>query len=160
MLKLIQTQYGQFDLALINSLEDQAVAVTKTVVYGVLFTDTRAPDGRVPDPYDQRGWWQNPQAGSGLWYVRRQARSESAKRETVQLAQRALEAYEGMRDIVVTDLTESGNVSSVEIDIRGYYYETPFSVVLTDELFPVLESAMPAPDTEVWTEPWTEPWIN
>ncbi|MGV3581915.1 MAG: phage GP46 family protein [Methylophilus sp.] len=136
MIKLIQTKYGQFDLAMQDEATPVALQVAKTIVYATLFTDQRAANGRVADPLDQRGWWYDPAMGVGIWYVRRQALSAAARRETIVMIDTALRDYEGMFDVVVTDLSSAGNVSSVEIDITGSYYGTQFHVVISDDLIP------------------------
>lgn len=129
MLKLVQTNWGQFDLALIDE-EPTDVVDMKTIIYAILFTDQQAPQGRVADPHDQRGWWFAPDDGSGLWYLRRQSLSAAARLETINMVKAALEVELGMSNVEVSDATAAGNVSSVELEVSGIYYGTSFHLVI------------------------------
>lgn len=129
MLKLVQTNWGQFDLALIDE-EPTDVVDMKTILYAILFTDQQAPQGRVADLHDQRGWWFAPDDGSGLWYLRRQSLSAAARLETINMVKAALEAELGMSNVEVSDVTPAGNVSSVELEVSGIYYGTSFYLVI------------------------------
>ena len=85
MLKLVQIDNGVFDLAFDDpALQDENAAV-QTLIYASLFTDQIAPAERVADPFDQRGWWHDPARGTGLWYVRRQALSDKARAEALNM---------------------------------------------------------------------------
>lgn len=125
MLKLVQIDNGVFDLAPEDpnaTVEDAAQAALETLVYATLFTDQIAPAGRVADPFDQRGWWHDPNRGTGLWYVRWQALSDKARREALNMVKRALEAKTtSFTGITVTDITPAGNVSSVMLEIAGQH---------------------------------------
>ncbi|MDR2012387.1 MAG: phage GP46 family protein, partial [Rhodanobacter sp.] len=88
MLKLIQTAPGEFDLAPDDPADD--VSAAATLIYATLFTDAQAPLRRVGDAWDRRGWYNNPQAGSGLWHVRRQPLNAAARLEAIALIERAL----------------------------------------------------------------------
>lgn len=129
MLKLIQIDNGVFDLAFDDpALQDEQAAL-ETLVYATLFTDQIAPVGRVADPYDQRGWWYDPQRGTGLWYVRRQALGSKARQEAINMITRALAAKEpALSDINITDITQAGNVSSVILNISGVHNGRKFNL--------------------------------
>lgn len=132
MLKLVQIDNGVFDLAPEdpNATEDEAAqAAVETLVYAVLFTDQIAPEGRVADPFDQRGWWHDKDRGTGLWYVRRQALGSKARQEAINMVQRALEAKsEALADILITDVTKAGSVSSVILNISGVHNGRKFNL--------------------------------
>lgn len=120
MLRLIQTAPGTFDLA--YSTLDTTNDALQTIIYAALFTDQLAISGRVDDPYDQRGWYFDPQAGSGWWYVRRQALSDNARRDALNMAKNALEsASDLLTNIEVTEVQEAGNISRVVLQITGLY---------------------------------------
>lgn len=123
MLKLVQIDNGVFDLAPEdpNATEAEAAqAAAETLVYATLFTDQIAPEGRVADPFDQRGWWHDETRGVGLWYVRRQALGDKARNESLNMIKRALEAKSNaLSDITITDTTDARNVSSVILQISG-----------------------------------------
>lgn len=156
MLKLIQYEWGQFDIALVTPTEDALNAEIKTIVYAALFTDQRAAEGRVEDPFDQRGWFYDPARGSGLWYVRRQALSQGARVETANMVRRAIEQMDGMTEVVVDQAAASalGNISRVELEIGGRYHGRRFVVSGLDP------NAVSMSGISVWTEPWDEPWSD
>lgn len=157
MLKLIQTAYGQFDLALMEPKENISLAKAKTVVYATLFSDQIAPADRVEDPDDRRGWWQAPQDGTGIWYVRRQALTESAKRETIRMIREALRTTEGMADVVVTDITPQGNVSLLLLEISGVYDGVEWKTVFKSGLIPIGQ----APEgSSMWDVQWDIEWAD
>jgi len=125
MLKLVQLDNGVFDLAPEdqNATEDEAAqAAAETLVYAILFTDQIAPEDRVADSFDQRGWWHDETRGVGLWYVRRQALGDKARNESLNMIKRALEdKSNALTDITVTDTTDARNVSSVILQITGQH---------------------------------------
>lgn len=130
MLKLVQVNAGVFDLAFDDpALNDVDAAVT-TLIYGVLFTDAEAPVDHIQDRFDRRGWWSNPQAGSGLWHVRRQPLGSAARSETLAMIANALSKSSlGLTGVQVTELTGSaGNVSSVFIQVIGQHNGRQFIV--------------------------------
>lgn len=126
MLKLIQIDNSVFDLVFDEaSVDDEAI---HTVLYAVLFTDAEAPGSRVPDQFDRRGWWAEPEAGTGLWHVRRQSLSQSARREAVFMIEQALLDH-GVTAVSVTeDPVVSGNVSGVFLRISGLHNGRQFNV--------------------------------
>lgn len=132
MLKLVQINNGVFDLAPEdpNATEDEAAqAAAETLVYAVLYTDQIAPEGRVGNPFDQRGWWYDETRGTGLWYVRWQALSDKARREALNMIKRALEdKSNALSDIAVTDITDARNVSSVMLEISGKHNGRQFII--------------------------------
>ncbi|MDD2722237.1 MAG: phage GP46 family protein [Gallionella sp.] len=128
MLKLVQMDNGVFDLAFDDpALNDDAAAV-ETLVYAVLFSDAEAPVARVADRYDRRGWWAAPQAGSGLWHVRRQPLGSAARRETLTIIRDALTRH-GLSQVQITETSPvAGSVSSVLLNITGLHNGRQFVV--------------------------------
>lgn len=120
MLKLIQVDNGVFDLVFDDPALADVDAAVATLVYAVLFTDAEAPSGRVQDRFDRRGWWADTQAGSGIWYVRRQPLGSPARREALAMVKTALMSHsDALADVSVTERVVPGNVSSVFLDISG-----------------------------------------
>jgi phage gp46-like protein len=132
MLKLIQTAPCQFDLMPDDPAEDDANSAAATLVYAALFTDQEAPKKRVTEAWDRRGWYKNPQAGSGLWHVRRQPLNADARLEAVALIERALtRAAPALQDITVREISPSdpaGNISSLYVEVAGQHYGRKFLV--------------------------------
>jgi phage gp46-like protein len=132
MLKLVQTDWGRFDLAFDDPANDDAAAAVATLIYAVLFTDAVAPASREPDAYLRRGWWADPAAGSGLWHVRRQALSSAARREAIAMVQTALmtraPALTGVEVNERTVTESAGNISSVQIEVSGFHNRRKFIV--------------------------------
>jgi hypothetical protein len=131
MLNLVQTKHGVFDLAIADPKATDAQAMAATVIYAALFTDSRASDVWVADDFDKRGWWDNPDAGSGLWYVRRQALSGAARAEAIEMVRLALATKTtSLTDVVVTDVTSAtntaGSVSAVHVEITGKHNGVEF----------------------------------
>ena len=128
MLKLVQTDNGVFDLQFDDSALADDNAAIQTLVFAVLFTDQEAPENRVSDRYERRGWWANPQAGTGIWHVRRQPLSQSARREAIFMVQQALLEH-GLIDVVVAeDPLVAGNVSGVFLRISGLHNGRTFNM--------------------------------
>ena len=63
MLRLVQIDNGQFDLDFADPAAADNIDEVETIIYAALFTDQEAPDDRVADQYDRRGWWAGPAAG-------------------------------------------------------------------------------------------------
>lgn len=127
MLRLVQTDWGCFDLAIADP-DDDAVA---TVVYALLLTDAEAPPQREPDGYLRRGWWADPTAGTGLWHVRRQALNAAARREALAMVERALaDRAPGLTGIAVREVitAREGSVSRVQIEVSGAHNGRQFVV--------------------------------
>jgi phage gp46-like protein len=123
MIKLVQTRPCEFDLVFDDpAMADEAAAIA-TVVYAVLFTDQEAPDSRVSDPWDRRGWYNDPQAGSGLWHVRRQPLTAAARQEAVSMVETALRARDPAISGLLVEAVDSpdpaSDVSSVHLSISG-----------------------------------------
>ncbi len=125
MLKLVQTNNGVFDLAFDDPALNDTDAKVATLIYAALFTDQEAPEGRVVDRYERRGWWNDPQAGTGLWYVRRQPLSSAARREALDMVRDALTAREAaLQQVEVEEIEHpgsSGSVSSVFLRFSGFH---------------------------------------
>lgn len=132
MLKLVQTEWGQFDLAFNDPVINDADAAVATLVYGVLFTDAEAPDSREPDRYQRRGYWGDSMAGTGLWHVRRQPLNSAARREALTMIQTALmQQAPALSGVEVNETTLSdpaGNISSVFIEVSGFHNGRKFLV--------------------------------
>lgn len=132
MLKLVQTDWGCFDLDFDDPANDDADAAVATLVYGVLFTDAQAPASREPDAYHRRGWWADAEAGSGLWHVRRQALGSDARREAIAMVQRALQQHAPALSAVdvqeVVSPAVAGNISSVVLEVTGFHNGRKFVV--------------------------------
>ncbi len=135
MLNLVRKEIdGQqvFDVEFMatSELVDASTAAAATLVYATLFTDARAPDGRAAD--GARGWWDNPDAGCGLWYVRRQALGSAARAEAVDVVRDALLALApALSDVRVVDVTPAGTVSVVSLEVSGQHNGQSFSIGLT-----------------------------
>lgn len=132
MLKLVQTDWGQFDLAFDDPADDDADAAVATVVYTTLFTDAEAPVSREPDTYRRRGWWADAQAGSGLWHVRRQPLGSAARLESLAMVRQALaKADPALTDVVVDETSgpaSAGSVSSMFLSVTGFHNGRKFLV--------------------------------
>lgn len=132
MLKLVQTDWGMFDLAIDDPAADDADAAVATVIYATLFTDAEAPASREPDSFQRRGWWADPQAGSGLWHVRRQPLGSAARLESLEMVRQALaKADSALTDVVVEETSDpagAGSVSSVFLTISGFHNGRQFLV--------------------------------
>lgn len=132
MLKLVQTDWGRFDLAVDAPAQADADAAAATLVFGVLYTDAEAPAGRVDDLFDRRGWYADPEAGSGLWHVRRQPLNSNARREALDMVRTALKVRApALTDIEVREVTlpePAGNVSSVFLEVTGFHNGRKFIV--------------------------------
>ncbi|MDR0703039.1 MAG: phage GP46 family protein [Azoarcus sp.] len=132
MLKLTQTDWGQFDVAFDDPAAEDENAATATLIYAALFTDREAPASRVPERYDRRGWYADPWMGSGLWHVRRQALTDAARRETLAHVEQALaRAAPALSNIAVSldpATTAAGNVSRVSVVITGSHNGRNFTV--------------------------------
>jgi phage gp46-like protein len=132
MLKLVQMDWGRFDLAFDDPSLADADAAAATLVFGVLFTDAEAPAGRVSDSFDRRGWWAEAEAGSGLWHVRRQPLNSNSRREALAMVRTALTVRApALTDIDVQEVTldvPSGNISSVFLEVTGSHNGRKFIV--------------------------------
>lgn len=127
MLRLIQTDNGQFDLAFSDPASANNMDDVETIIYAALFTDQEAPDDWVNDRYDRRGWWADPAAGSGLWYVRRQALSDEARMEALDMVRRTLEKRSaGLSDVVVA-IDGLADPSNLYLIISGTYKARKFT---------------------------------
>lgn len=139
MLKLVQTDWGQFDLQVDDGAD--ADAVVATLIYALLFTNGVAPDGRVSDPYNQGGWWADDTVGSGLWHVRMQALTPAARREALAAVAAALQDRDpALTDVTVTEVTpeemtgislqtaRAGNISGLTVAVSGFHNGRKFIV--------------------------------
>lgn len=130
MLKLVQTDNGVFDLEYDPSQDADAAAAT--LVYAALYTDAEAPSYRVADPWERRGWWADPKAGSGLWHVRRQPLGSAARREALDMARDAIANRDpALTEVQVEEVSHpdpAGNVSSVFLEVTGFHNGRKFIV--------------------------------
>ena len=135
MLKLIQTDWGDFDLALETETDEPTKESLETLIYAVLFTDQEAPKNRA-EAYDRRGWYADPQAGSGIWHVRRQPLNSAARAEALATVRRAIKAkLPAVENISVTEEVvnetqnnPAGNVSRVSLVIAGEHNGRKFLI--------------------------------
>lgn len=119
-----------FDLAVASSdAAEAANQAAASVVYAALFTDARAPADRVAD--SRRGWWANPDAGSGLWYIRRQALGSAARLEALETVRQALAGRPALSGVAVQDVTPAGSVSVVALEVSGKHNGQMFSMALS-----------------------------
>lgn len=123
MLKLVQIDNGVFDLVFDDPALSDADAAVATLIYAVLFTDAEAPVDREPDRFARRGWWADPQAGTGIWHVRRQPLGSAARREALAMVQSALlNRFPALTEVVVAErVIAVGNVSSVFLEVSGLH---------------------------------------
>lgn len=134
MIKLTRLPGGGMDVALDDGTDP--VGAVATVVYALLYTDQRAPLSREPDHFAARGWWADPEAGSGLWHVRRQGLSEAARAEAVAMVRDALTrepALTGLSvDVVPAQAAQAeGSVSLLQLRITGQHNEREFFLNLS-----------------------------
>lgn len=127
MLKLVQIDNGVFDLVFDDPALNDADAAIQTLVYAVLFTDAEAPESRVPDRYERRGWWADPAAGTGIWHVRRQPLSDAARREALAMVEQALLDH-GLTEVSVSEQPVAGSVSSLFMTITGKHNGRTFNM--------------------------------
>lgn len=132
MLKLVRVDDHRFDLALLDAAGADVDAEVATIVYAALYTDGEAPADRVPERFERRGWYEDETAGTGLWYVRRQPLTESARREAIHMIRAALMRHApALKGITVTEVMLSeaaGNTSSVSVQIGGLHNGRQFLV--------------------------------
>ena len=122
MLKLVQYAPGQFDLAFDNPAERDNRAKAATIVYAAIFTDAEAPPARVENPHDRRGYWAEPQAGSGCWHIRRQPFSRNARLEAISEVKRVLARHApALTDFTVSENTKDFRPSAITLDISAKY---------------------------------------
>lgn len=127
MLKLVQTDWGRFELAFDDPAAADDAAAIATLVYAALGTDGEAPAHREPDRYLRRGWWADKAAGIGLWHVRRQALSVEARAETLaMIRQKLAKADPALTDITVEEVPVAKNVSSLSVQIAGRHHGRQF----------------------------------
>jgi len=98
----------------------------------VLYTDAEAPASRVDDSFDRRGWYADPQAGTGLWHVRRQPLNSDARREALAMVRTALTVQApALTDVAIQEVTlpePAGNISSVFLEVTGFHNGRKFIV--------------------------------
>lgn len=131
MLRLVQIDNERFDLAFADTTITDNMDDVETIVYAALFTDQKAPDERIDDRYDRRGWWADPAAGSGLWHVRRQALTDAARAEALDMVRQTLEKRTaGLSDIAVS-MEDLVNPDSLYLTITGTYRSRKFTLKVT-----------------------------
>ena len=135
MIKLKRLPGGGFDVDLAGSQD--AEGTVATVVYALLLTDQRAPVEREPDAFARRGWWADPQAGSGLWHVRRQALDGAARDETVRMVRERLQQEPAFAELVVADASPPGSVSDLQMAISGQHNGRQFLMNVTLNADPI-----------------------
>ena len=113
----------------ISSRTESAETAVATALYAIWFSDAEAPESRVADQWERRGWWADSAAGSGLWHVRRQALSGAARQEALAVLRDALLTRSAaFSNIEVVDVTPPGNVSSVIVTVSGSHNGRQFAL--------------------------------
>jgi len=121
MLKLIQTNWGVFDLAFDANAKSDADIAFETLVYAALFTDVEADTMQSPDPYQRRGWWNDPSLGSLIWWLRQNPLSPEIRRATIENINAVLNSYPQLANIVVTEIAAPRSVSLLQVSISALY---------------------------------------
>ncbi len=129
MIHLQRLPGGGFDIGVSDAVDGEHQAVA-TVLYALLYTDQRAPEGREADGFAARGWWHDPQAGSGLWHVRRQGLTDAARRETVDMITDALSKEPALTNVEVADLSPQRSDSRMDVRITGLHNGRQFLIDL------------------------------
>lgn len=130
MLKLVQTDWGVFDLAF-DETASNAENQFASIIYGVLFTDAEADESYVPDRYERRGWWFDAEFGSLIWILRQQPLSTKTRQDVLSNVTSALSARSELSSVKVTDITPPGIVSSMQIAISAFYNDTQYYIELS-----------------------------
>lgn len=130
MLKIVQTEWGVFDLAFDSTVPRDAETAFATLVYAVLFTDAEADELKVPDRYERRGWWFDAELGSLIWILRQQPLSTQTRLAVLDNVTNALSARPELSNVVVTDITPPRTVSSMSIAITALYNDVPTRIEL------------------------------
>lgn len=121
MLKLVQTNWGMFDLAFdVNAAFDADMSFS-TLVYAALFTDAEADELQVPNRYERRGWWYDPTLGSLIWWLRQNPLNKQIRTATIDNIANVLSAYSELSNVVVEDITPPRSVSLLMVSISALY---------------------------------------
>lgn len=121
MLKLIQTDWGQFDLAYdANAVSDDAAAFA-TVVYAALLTDAEADATQTSDRYERRGWWANSALGSLIWWHRQQPLSPKVKLDCIANMLATLQNEPSLSAVAIVEMPSARNVSTLSVEISALY---------------------------------------
>lgn len=138
MLQLTRIEGGGFDLVADTSQDDASAenAAASTVVYAALYTDAKAPTDVVADTFAARGWWADPTAGTGLWYVRWRALDDKARAEAIRMVEQALARAPALANVAVAvdqtaSETDAGNVSQVLLEVTGQHNGRAFLVSIS-----------------------------
>jgi hypothetical protein len=121
MLKLVQINWGVFDLVFDDNAAFDADIAFSTLVYVALFTDAEADDTQVIDRYERRGWWYDPTLGSLIWWYRQNALSQQIRSATIENIRNTLSSYAELSNVVVTDITPVRSVSLLMVSISALY---------------------------------------
>ncbi|TAK94154.1 hypothetical protein EPO05_06675, partial [Patescibacteria group bacterium] len=121
MLKLVQTNWGMFDLAFDENAVFDAETAFSTLVYAALFTDAEADELQAPDRYERRGWWYDPTLGSLIWWLRQNPLSKQIRAATIENITNVLSAYPALSNVVVEDITPPRSVSLLIVTISALY---------------------------------------
>lgn len=120
MLKITQTDWGQFDLAYSPDLNDQKAAF-ETLIYVLLMTDAEADAVQMPDRTQKRGWWHDPQLGSLIWWYRQQPLTPALRSVTVTHISALLNSHPALSNVAVIDISDARNVSGLMVSISATY---------------------------------------
>lgn len=136
MLKLVQTDWGVFDIDFAGAQDGDAAAAS--LVWAALFTDALADADALPAGADRRGWWHESSLGSTLWALRGQALSDALRRQVLDEVRRTLATQKELLDVVVTEAQEPAttgrNVSLVYLNIVGKHNASSFNFDLSFDL--------------------------
>lgn len=130
MLKLVQTNWQEFDLAF-DETALNAENQFASLIYAVLFTDAEASDFYVKDRYERRGWWFDVEFGSLIWILRQQPLSDKTRQAVLSNATSALSARPELSNVNVTDITPPRTVSSLKIGISALYNDAQYFIELS-----------------------------
>lgn len=131
MLKLVQTNWQEFDLAFDETASKNAEVDFASLIYAVLFTDAEASETYVSDRYERRGWWFDAEFGSLIWILRQQPLSAKTRQDTLNNITSALSSRSELSKVVVTDITPPGMVSSMQVSISAFYNDAQYYIELS-----------------------------
>jgi phage gp46-like protein len=110
-IKLIQATNGRYDFSIADG-DLEGVEGFDTALQVSLFTDTRAPEDKVPRPEDRRGWVGNTlteiELGSLLWLVEQRRLTQGTLNEIIDYARKSLQWF--IDDGIVKNVEVSGAI--------------------------------------------------
>ena len=121
MLKLIQTDYGVFDMVFDAEAMTCPLSAFSTLIYAILFTDAETDATQSPDRYERHGWWFDAAAGTTVWWLRQQPLSPAIRQSCIDTVTNALASHPALSAVTVSDMSAAGNVSTVSLEISALY---------------------------------------